>query len=152
MKTIYFDMDGTIADYKKRFVEIFGADMYKKFGKMTKEQKFPFKKKMSEQNFYEELDILPMFNRMYTLWKNGHNVAILTSVGRVNPYAVAQQKLKWLENVCPGDFYNHLSKNFYFVCKSADKALFANEDTCLVDDREKAWRPFLEAGGSVVIV
>ncbi|AIA64859.1 5'-3' deoxyribonucleotidase [Cronobacter phage S13] len=149
---IYFDMDGTIADYEKRFIEIWGAELFEKFKTMTKEEKRPYQEAMANDNFYEELDTMPMFERMYTLFKSGKDVAILTSVGKIESLKVAQQKLRWLERNCPKDLYNHLSKRFFYVKTSAEKAYFANKNVALVDDREKAWRPFLEAGGHVVIV
>lgn len=152
IEIVYFDMDGTIADYEKRFIEIWGAELFEKFKTMTKEEKRPYQTMMAEQDFYEELDTLPMFDRMYTLFKSGVNVAILTSVGKIESQKVAMQKLRWLEKKCPTDLYNHLSKNFCYVKSSAEKAYFANPNAALVDDREKAWRPFLEAGGHVVIV
>lgn len=149
---IYFDMDGTIADYEKRFIEIWGAELFEKFKTMTKEEKRPYQEKMALENFYEELNPMPMFDRMCTLFRDGKDVAILTSVGKIESLKVAQQKLRWLEKHCPKDLYKHLSERFFYVKTSAEKAYFANPNVALVDDREKAWRPFLEAGGFVVIV
>lgn len=152
IQRIYFDMDGTIADYEKRFIEIWGKEVFDKFKVMSKEEKAPYQTAMANDNFYEELEPMKMFNRMETLFKNGKDVAILTSVGKIESLKVAQQKLRWLEKHCSEKLYKHLTSRFFYVKSSAEKAYFANKDVCLVDDREKAWRPFLEAGGSVVIV
>lgn len=152
IQRIYFDMDGTIADYEKRFIEIWGKELFEKFKHMTKEEKRPYQTLMAEQDFYEELDPMPMFDRMETLFRAGKDVAILTSVGKIGSLSVAQQKLRWLEKNCSKDLYRHLQERFFCVKSSSEKAFFANSSVCLVDDREKAWRPFLEAGGHVVIV
>lgn len=152
---VYFDMDGTIADYEKRFIEIWGADLFKKFQTMTKEEKRPYQEKMSLQGFYRELQPLePMFTRMWTLFKAGVDVRILTSVGKINSTAVAVQKNDWLKAHCPADLYEHLNcgERFVWVTSSKAKSIYANKNTTLVDDREKAWRPFLQNGGSVVVV
>lgn len=153
IQRIYFDMDGTIADYEKRFIEIWGVDTYKKFSTMSKEEKRPYKEAMAKQNFYEELDPMPMLTRMETLFRNGIDVAILTSVGKVESRLIAQQKCNWLEAKCSKALYEHLMDGrFFYVKSSREKAEFANQYVALVDDREKAWRPFLEAGGHVVVV
>ncbi|QHJ79079.1 MAG: hypothetical protein [Caudoviricetes sp.] len=151
---IYFDMDGTIADYEKRFIEIWGKELFEKFKTMSKEEKAPYQEKMAEQDFYKELDPMPMLDRMHTLFRNGVDVAILTSIGKVKPMLVSTQKLEWLKEHCSKDLFNHLVMNarYQTVFTSKAKANYAGPNTCLVDDREKAWRPFLEAGGSVVVV
>lgn len=151
IERIYFDMDGTIANYQKRFIEIWGAETYAKFQTMTKEEKRPYQEAMVQYKFYEELDTMPLFDRMETLFKAGKDVAILTSVGRFESVEVARQKLAWLEKKCSEKLYKHLTERFFYVKSSAEKAYFANPSVCLVDDREKAWKPFLEAGGFVVI-
>lgn len=152
IKIIYFDMDGTIADYEKRFAEIWGSDVLEKFKTMSKEEKRPYQEAMANQNFYEELEPMQLLTRMETLFRDGIDVAILTSVGKIESVKVAQQKFRWLEKNCSEKLYKHLTDRFFYVRSSSEKAMFANKNTCLVDDREKAWRPFLEAGGSVVVV
>lgn len=152
IKRVYFDMDGTIANYEKRFIEIWGAELYEKFQKMSKEEKAPYQEKMATQGFYLQLEPYKMFDRMETLFKNGVDVAILTSVGKIESVLVAQQKLQWLEKHCSKKLFNHLRSRFFYVKSSKEKAEFASSYVTLVDDREKAWRPFLEAGGHVVVV
>lgn len=154
---VFFDMDGTIADYEENFCSRFGEDTLKVFQETEDDEyKNNIKKSMAEYGFYLQLKVLPMFHRMESLFRNGVDVGILTSVGKVESYKVIAQKKAWLKNHCSSALYEHLMNNrFKTVLTSKDKAKYVNytgKHTTLVDDREKAWRPFLEAGGTVVIV
>ena len=82
--------------------------------------------------------------------KYTNNLAVLTSVGKVDPYGIASQKRKWLHLFVERELGIRLE--MFYVHTSKEKASFARQvKTLLIDDREKSVKPFREAGGLALL-
>ena len=95
-------------------------------------------------DFYENMKQMDWVYDVLFLIKKGVDVEILTSVGRRNVRSVIAQKKRFLiNNALPNVPFN-------YTFSSKEKAYFANENTILIDDREKSLIPFAEAGGIAI--
>ncbi len=135
MKTIYLDMDGVLCDIAERIyreTQLNIKDLEESQVKDVLKNTPNFFRTMLPTEFFDEL--------VEACLAKGVKVAILTSVGKWDPADVISQKKAWiLENFGDVEFHN--------VYTSKEKAFFANENTLLIDDREKSLIPFGKAGG-----
>lgn len=136
---VYVDMDGVVADFDAAVKERFGKDM----GEMKKGELWGKIKHYNDTVapwFYS----LPEMPDAQKLWSfvtgNFEKVAMLTASGST-PRDGAGQKRKWAGEHLGWDVKVNV------VLSSGDKAAFANERSILIDDREKAIKPFIAAGG-----
>lgn len=147
VKTVYFDMDGVLADWVKGFTKLFPELPYSQYNAFsTKEQKVYRKVIDGEGDFYRDLHpFMPVVNALAELRTLGYQVEILSSVGKLFPERVIKQKEAWLAEYVEGEVVAN------FVHKSEHKARYATANTLLLDDRSKSVEPFLKAGGKAVI-
>jgi 5'(3')-deoxyribonucleotidase len=146
--TIYFDMDGVLADWVAGFKKLFKDEVkYEDFNSLPKNEYDDVKHVIAHRpHFYLNLPTLNhAVETLVTLIEDGHDVAILTSCGKINTDAVVTQKKKWLKKVFGG-----YDIPFHYVTTSKEKAEFAADDALLIDDREKSVVPFEAAGGKVI--
>lgn len=128
-------MDGVIADFDF---------MWQRIGEgLPDKERFHYA--VLDQRIFEKLTLMPNAEKLLKFLrklKNTH-VEILTATGsndaRMSNMAAAQ-KLKWLEE-------NRIFFKANFVAHAHQKADFAQINTLLIDDREKAIDPFKVFGG-----
>jgi hypothetical protein len=141
---IYIDMDGVVANFDKRFREMFGCSIED----MTDKPVFAdFWARRCANEFFTHLDAIPegieMVDEIYSL---GLPCAFLTSTGGgFHHYGIARQKSTWLAR----HFSNAIP--VIFCTGTASKAAFAGLRSLLIDDREKVLTAFIGAGGSGVL-
>lgn len=141
--TIYVDMDGVIADFDGALREKLGLSFKddhkgKVWGRIQKHND------TVEPWFYS----LPKMADADELWDfvNEHfeNVAVLSASG-TTPRDAPGQKKAWM-----GDHFGYHVET-HVVQSSSDKAKFANANSLLIDDRERSTKPFMNAGGMVIL-
>jgi hypothetical protein len=136
---IYLDMDGVIADFEKRYRELFHTspghdDNRKRFG-----IRFA---KFIQFNHFADLDMMPDATDLLTyLTTTGVPVEILSSTARPTSNAtISQQKRSWLDNY--GINYPAI-----FVPGKQFKAKYATPNSILIDDTLVNIEEWNKAGG-----
>lgn len=147
VKTVYFDMDGVLADWVDGFKKLFPQVPYSEYNALTRQEQKVYRKELDGNgHFYRDLHpFMPVVHALIELKNAGYQVEILSSVGTLFPDLVIQQKKAWLNEHVQVDVIAN------FVNKSEHKARYATEHTLLLDDRSKSVDPFLLAGGKAVI-
>lgn len=143
IRKIYLDMDGVLADFHGRYVDLFG-----KTPKDARDQKefSPHWKQFCKTEQFKTLDLWPGAETLLTYVASLNiPVEILTSSGGAKFHeSVAAQKVHWL-----------VSRNIpYFanvVSSRKLKANYANSETILVDDTEDVIDAFNAAGGHGIL-
>lgn len=146
IRKIYCDLDGVLADFEKRFIEISGK---RPENVPSQEMWEIIVKGDAERPFFETLeltdDAMHLWLYLMTLKRDhGIEIEVLTASGRY-PEGIefAAQKHVWVAKIDPTIKTNT-------VQRGVDKYQFATEETLLIDDMEKNLGPFVEAGGQVI--
>lgn len=147
LNTVYFDMDGVLADWVDGFERQFPHIPYCQYNTLSKKEQKTFRRELDGNgHFYRELKPFNQVLAAVTKLKElGYQVEILSSVGTLFPDLVIEQKKAWLQEHLTID----ITANF--VNKSEHKARYANQNTLLLDDRSKSVNPFLKAGGNAIV-
>ena len=139
---IYLDMDGVIANFEKRYIELF-REAPNACHRDRKEFSANWKIFIAGKHF-EDLDWWPGGKELINyLVINKLDVEILSSSGG-NKYheLVVDQKKRWLENEqIPSTWPVNI------VAGRKKKAEYATPDSILIDDTEDVIKAFREAGG-----
>lgn len=145
--TIYLDLDGVVANFEKRYKELFGM----KPSEVSKKEKYRelyfwthWDDFVNGKNF-ETLELLPDANELIEYLRNlnreGINVEILSSSGGEKHHeVVVPQKKAWLQAV-------GIEFKPNIVCGGKAKAAFAQPSSILIDDTERLITEFNAAGG-----
>jgi hypothetical protein len=136
---IYLDLDGVVTDFVKRYTEIFDDDPVE-----------ARKNKRGSQNWtdfvhgkhFELLDYHEgALELLQYLEETGIEVEILSSSGGEKYHEIVeQQKINWLNA-------RNISHKVNIVSGRRKKALFANENSILIDDTPDNIVRFIDAGG-----
>ncbi|MDO5666568.1 MAG: hypothetical protein Q4G44_01960 [Alcaligenaceae bacterium] len=147
IKTVYFDMDGVLADWVSGFEALFPTIAYSEYNALTRKEQDIYRMEIDGNGrFYRELrPFTKVITALKQLKKLGYQVEILSSVGELYPERVIKQKQAWLAEHVSNDIVSN------FVNKSEHKARYAYEKALLLDDRSKSVDPFLKAGGKSLI-
>lgn len=140
---IYLDMDGVIANFEKRYIELFNVTPsstrdYKEFS--------TFFDKFVADGHFETLELMPDAMDLVRALRNAlPPTQILSSTAsQKRQEAISKQKIKWLEthdidfqrNFVPG---KHLKKKY------------ARTDTLIIDDTESVITDWRAAGGVAIL-
>lgn len=140
---IYLDMDGVIANFEKRYIELFNVEPssardYKEFN--------TFFDKFVEDGHFETLEMMPDAMDLVRALRNAlPPTQILSSTASQKRHeAISAQKIKWLQthdidfqrNFVPG---KHLKKKY------------ARTDTLIIDDTESVINDWRAAGGVAIL-
>lgn len=142
MKTVYFDLDGVLADWVKAFEAKVGIPI-DEFNELSHEERLVVKKEHVRGDFFAALEPIEHGMAMFRLFDSlsNVNVEVLSAVGDVEPLIVGAVKIAWVKH--------HLGDHVpvHLVHKSKDKARFAHADAILIDDRDASIDPWVAAGG-----
>ena len=140
---IYLDMDGVIANFEKRYIELFNVEPssardYKEFN--------TFFDKFVADGHFETLEMMPDAMQLIVALRNAlPPTQILSSTAsQKRQEAISAQKTKWLEthdidfqrNFVPG---KHLKKKY------------ARTDTLIIDDTESVINDWRAVGGVAIL-
>lgn len=140
--TVYFDMDGVLADFEATVKGILGKTP-SEIGQEAFKKKY--KESLYDRDFLSNIEVMKGAKELFAFArKNFDNVEVLSSAGHYKFEKVKKEKIGWMKE--------HFGTGFKIniVPKSPDKAKFADENSLLIDDREKAYGPFKKAGGHII--
>lgn len=141
MKIIYIDMDGVIADFNRRYVELFNHEPGEK-----RDEKFGERwRTLVDDEHFSSLDWMPDAQVLLDYLKSlDVQKAILSSTGGFNDHnSISKQKQKWLTN-------RFIVYPAIFVPGKQYKPGYANKDSLLIDDTLSIINAFRQAGGIAV--
>jgi hypothetical protein len=141
--TIYLDMDGVIADFSKRYKELFGidpseADNYKTFEK--------FFLQFIAQEQFSTLELMPDAFKLIDYLKSlDITTKILSSTSSESKdEAIRGQKFKWLET-------HNITFEPILVPGKRFKRQYATPSSILIDDTESNINQWHEDGGVAIL-
>ena len=139
IKCIYLDMDGVIADFVKRYKELYrmeprDAEKKKEFNKFFDE--------FIDTNQFATLDLMPgAMDAITFLRKASVPTQILSSTANEKRYdAISKQKMIWLQT-------HGITFNPIFVPGKKHKYKYATPDSIIIDDTESVIDDWKKAGG-----
>ena len=142
IKCIYLDMDGVIADFVKRYKELYHmepreAEKNKKFDHYFNE--------FIDTNQFATLDLMPgAMQGIEFLRKASVPTQILSSTANEERYdAISKQKMIWLQT-------HGITFNPIFVPGKQYKYKYAAPDTIIIDDTESVIDDWKKAGGIAI--
>jgi hypothetical protein len=142
IKCIYLDMDGVIADFVKRYKELYHmepreAEKNKKFDHYFNE--------FIETNQFATLDLMPgAMDAITFLRKASVPTQILSSTANEKRYdAISKQKMIWLQT-------HGITFNPLFVPGKKHKYKYATPDSIIIDDTESVIDDWRKAGGIAI--
>ena len=142
IKTIYLDMDGVIADFVKRYQEMFHmeprqAEKRKEFNKYFDE--------FIETKQFETLEMMPQAEQLIDFLKSiDIPTKILSSTASQARYdAIAPQKEKWLDE-------HNIHFERIFVPGKRLKYKYADGESLIIDDTVSVIDDWRRAGGYAI--
>lgn len=135
---IYIDLDGVLADFDKKVLDAFGKTI-PEFEKKVLWQKIT-QYDSTVEKFFETLELMDGAHRLIQFIKEQFDEYEFLTASGFTPHDVADQKRKWATKHFDGIKCN-------VVRKSENKAMFANPESILIDDRSKSIDPWTMAGG-----
>jgi 5'(3')-deoxyribonucleotidase len=138
-RIINFDLDGVLADFRKRFVEIAGQTP----DTFTVDEMWA--RVASVPEFFLRLDVAADAMEMFALARTLGEVRILTAIPRKSTYPdAAEEKRRWVAQ--------HFGEIPVTVVQYArQKADHARPGDVLVDDAADNVRRWIEAGGTGIV-
>jgi hypothetical protein len=148
IKAVNFDMDGVMTNFIPSVKKITGKTV-DEIEAMPEEEKYRYLSDFKKNGFFKKMIPMPYLNALVELMKvlreNGIEVNVLSSAGNEHFDKCRADKMAWLRS-----HVNFKFDNVRIVPKSPDKAKYAGAGIILIDDREKALKPFKAAGGIAV--
>lgn len=141
MKTIYIDMDGVIADFNRRYVELFNHEPGEK-----RDEKFGERwRTLVDDEHFASFDWMPDAHiLLYHLKSLDVQKAILSSTGGFNDHnSISKQKQKWLTD-------RFIDYPAIFVPGKQYKPGYADKNSLLIDDTLSIITAFRNAGGIAI--
>lgn len=139
---VFIDMDGVLLDFIKQWNKFDPNDP----SGYNKEEIDALKEEYFQQEFFLNMELMSDARELINFVKENYEFEILTSVGIIHQEKVIEEKLKSLYKY----FGQDIADKMIHTTKSKDKAVYANENTILIDDRLKSIDPFLAAGGAAI--
>jgi hypothetical protein len=136
---IYLDMDGVIADFNKKYKEMFSVEPKV----AEKDKKFePFFNEFIAKESFAKLELMPdAINLMNYLRNTGIPIEILSSTSSERRDAqIRPQKMKWLKD-------HQIEFPVILVQGAHLKQKYATPDSLLIDDTSKNIDEWRRAGG-----
>lgn len=139
--TIYFDLDGVLADFDKAAERILGTDNIYRWEFVHGQEEF-WRLLNSSRGFFRDMEIMPGAEHLLRAAK-GHYIAILTALPKTNGELVADQKRRWVEQ--------WLGAYKVITCLTHEKPNYCKPGDILIDDRAVNKRRWEAKGGKFVL-
>ena len=143
IECIYLDMDGVIADFEKRYKELYHMEPREA---EKKEQFYHFFEEFIKTNQFATLDKMPGADMgIQFLRKCSAPTQILSSTAREETFdAISKQKMIWLQT-------HGITFAPNFVPGKKHKYKWAKPDTIIIDDTESVIDDWKKAGGTGIL-
>ncbi|RLB68129.1 MAG: hypothetical protein DRH08_01850 [Deltaproteobacteria bacterium] len=133
---IFVDLDGVLADFDTHFYNIcrhYPSDLSKKEKWKVVEEQY------KHGSFFAKLPVIDGAKDLMKFLKP-YDPIIFTATGH-SIQSAGWEKMKWVKK--------HISSKIPVICIEAgkDKAILADKDSLLIDDRAEAIVPWVAAGG-----
>lgn len=150
---IYLDMDGVVANFIDKYLELAEDLKIKYKGSKTDNTANPvlFRIAVLEHDIFRSLQLMPcatmLVNYLIQIQsETGLEIEMLTSVNSNDLdiiRAASQQKNEWLKK-------NNIPWKANFVKTNFEKSEYAALNTLLIDDNEQCTQPFLDSKGFAI--
>ena len=138
--TVYFDMDGVLCDFYKKFLE-YVPEIQGTHDEWTDENWVTI---LQIEDFWESLELIPDIMELWNYAYKRYNVEILSAPSRHDKRSVTG-KGNWLNNHL-GDYIFNIN-----LTGSHKKRLFADSNSILIDDMIENVDQFREDGGYAIL-
>ena len=147
VKEVFVDLDGVLANFSKGFKDKYGFEITD-FNSRTKEEKESHEKMWPKDALFLDMPVLEGAVALLLLIEElGYVPTILSSCGKHDPRANAEDKKIWIETYFP--FFEF--KDFKWVAKSKHKGKYAvDKNSILIDDFHICVEVWEEAGGTAI--
>lgn len=140
--TIYFDLDGVVADFEAKWYQHFpDIDM----SKMRLENRVLYNLIKDIENYWEDIPFIESIRPLWDYCYERYDVQILSAPLDCDAERCIQGKDTFLD-MHLGDY--EFKRNYYAHEK---KCLLANENSLLIDDKESNVLEFRAAGGMAIL-
>lgn len=143
---VYFDMDGVLSDFDRRYYQLFGVSPKAVSDDKESNSHRIIWHKFIDTKQFQTLDLCDNASKLIQLIDRYKSVqfAILSSTGGFQRYNdVAEQKRRWLID-------HNITIPHIFVPARKYKRGYANSQSILIDDVADNTKDFIENGGSAV--
>jgi len=139
---IYLDMDGVVADFKKRYKEIFDIDPEVA---EKKKQFYGYFQHFVDAGHFATLDLMPdAIELIEYLKKLPIPIEMLSSTANEQMYdKISTQKKIWLDT-------HNIEFKGNFVPGAKNKYKWATPDSIIIDDTERVIDDLIKAGGVAI--
>lgn len=138
---LYVDLDGVLANFKKKAHEIIDVDIDKADNKtVSRFFKELDKRALEGHKFFEDLELMPNAMKLWNYIKK-YDPIILSATGYT--HGAEQEKRAWIKK----HLGSEAAKKALFVKQSREKSKYAGAESILIDDRSKSIDPWIAEGG-----
>jgi 5'-nucleotidase len=140
--TVFFDMDGVLADWEGKFAKHFGTE--RDPWTIPDKEMWPMVKNVD--NYWEDLEFMKDTQKVWDYAKKNANIEILSGYSNHDKRSIPGKKT-WLKK-----HKDKLGTGFKInLVRAFEKADYANENAILIDDLEKNIKAFREKGGKAIL-
>jgi 5'(3')-deoxyribonucleotidase len=139
--TVFFDLDGVLADFDKAAGRILGTDNIYRFEFVYGQEEF-WRLLNEEPWFFREMEMLPGSNHLVNAVRH-HDVKVLTALPKTNPERVDSQKRAWVRA--------NLGNLPVITCQTHDKPNYCTPGDVLIDDRAVNKKKWEAKGGRFIV-
>lgn len=151
---IYLDMDGVIANFIKKYLELAESLNIQYKGSVTDNAANPelFRIAVLEHDIFRSLEFMPSSSMLihYLIQiqsETGLEIEMLTCVNSEDPEmirAASSQKIEWLKK-------NNIPWKVNFVKTNIEKSEYATFSSLLIDDNPECTQPFIDKNGFAIL-
>lgn len=139
--TIWFDLDGVLADFDKAANRVLGGDHYRYT--FVYGDDLLWQRLHSSGSFFANMEMMPGAQMMLD-HVDIDRVKVLTALPKTETDRVRQQKEEWVWSWLPGDVP-------VVTCFTKDKPNFCQPGDILIDDRAVNMKAWEEKGGRFIL-
>ncbi|WP_296320705.1 hypothetical protein [Reyranella sp.] len=140
--TIYFDLDGVLADFDKAAERVLGTSNIYRFEFVHGQEEF-WRLLNRSRGFFRDMEMMPGADHLLRA-ADGFPTAVLTALPKTNGESVADQKRRWVEQ--------HLGPHYHVItCLTHEKPNYCKPGDILIDDRAVNKRRWEAKGGKFVL-
>lgn len=144
IKTIYFDMDGVLADFDRGIKELCGLEPLDQAKKTEADDDAMWEAVRKVGHFYDKLEPMPGAMELFRTLNDKYDVEILSGIPkpRRGILTAGEDKISWAHRLLNPDMKVNI------VFREEKKNYVTGPDCILIDDLEKNIKEWTECGGT----